>query len=88
MSYEANRVNVGFMEQEKGTAPPSYVATQLDALAREGVATQEDLDDIKGTSSTIYAGATHHHDRPPSTNYMPLAGMETVCFLPVARLAF
>jgi hypothetical protein len=40
--------------KEKGTAPLSYVATHLETLAREGIASEEHIEDIKGTAGTIY----------------------------------
>jgi len=49
--------------QESGTARPSFVASQLEALAHEGAATQDDLDDIKGTSSVLYIGVMNVQSR-------------------------
>lgn len=68
------------MAQENGTAQPSFVTTQLDALAREGVATQDDLEDIRGISSVIYAGVHHLYNSSNSADHIVLAGMETVRF--------
>jgi hypothetical protein len=42
--------------QEDGTAPPSFVATHLAALSAEGIPTQDDIDDIRGSAGTIYTG--------------------------------
>ena len=43
-------------KQENRTAQPSFVATHLTMLSSEGMATQDDIDDIRGSAGTIYGG--------------------------------
>ena len=68
------------LKQEDGTAQPSFVATHLAALAAEGTTTQDDIDDIKGSAGTIYGGMMCSSIVAVSTDFTPLAGMETVSY--------
>jgi hypothetical protein len=77
-------------KQEKGTALPSFVATHLEALAQEGTASEEDIEDIKGSAGAIYVGALLFLTCTCSlsVNLAISAGMETVSSFSVALYPF